>query len=59
MLDFLGIRRPSSRTSFLEAADRAERGLDGLLAADLQRGRAGRQIDADSGDLLRSLGYGD
>ena len=58
ILDFLGISRPSSRTAFLEAADRASEGSMGSWRRTFSPAEQA-QIDADSGDLLRSLGYDD
>lgn len=57
ILDFLQISRPASRAALLDALQRVETGSVGSWkrtfgAADLA------VIEADSGDLLRSLGYG-
>jgi len=58
ILDFLGISRPTSRTAFLEAADRASEGSMGSWKRTFSAAEQA-QIDVDSGDLLRSLGYAD
>jgi LPS sulfotransferase NodH len=56
ILDFLGIRRPRSRAKFMEAMQRVEDRSVGSWRStfgtdDLER------IEADSGQLLRRLGY--
>jgi hypothetical protein len=58
MLDFMGIMRPASRSAFVVALERADPGSVGgwrreLSASDLA------VIEADSGELLRRLGYTD
>ena len=58
MLDFMGIKDKASRAAFIAATGRAEPSgaggwRDELSSADLA------VIEADSGDLLRRLGYGD
>jgi len=58
ILDFLGITAESSRSAFLEACDRASEGSMGSWKRTFSPGEQA-QIVADSGDLLRSLGYGD
>lgn len=57
ILDFLHITRPASRAPFIDALQRAEAGSVGAW----QRAFGPAElavIEADSGDLLRSLGYG-
>ena len=56
VLDFLAITRPASRNTFTAAVERADArsigsGLEKFDAAQLA------EIEADSGELLRSLGY--
>ena len=58
ILDFLGISRPSSRSAFLDAADRASEGSMGSWKRTFSPVEQ-ELINADSGELLRSLGYGD
>lgn len=58
ILDFLGIGRPASRTAFLEAADRVSEGSVGSWKRTFSPAEMA-DIEADSGDLLRSLGYAD
>jgi hypothetical protein len=58
ILDFLGITRASSRAAFLAAADRASEGSLGSWRRTFSEAEMA-QIEADSGTLLRSLGYGD
>jgi hypothetical protein len=57
ILDFLDITRPASRTAFLAAADRASEGSMGSWERTFSPAEVAI-IDADSGALLRSLGYG-
>jgi hypothetical protein len=56
ILDFLKVSRPASRASFLAAIDRAEEGSIGGWKRSFDAGQLA-EIDADSGDLLRKLGY--
>lgn len=58
ILDFLGISRPSSRTAFLEAADRAKEGSMGSWKRTFSPAEMA-DIEADSGELLRALRYAD
>jgi len=56
ILDFLKVSRPASRTSFMTAIDRAEEGSIGGGKRSFDADQLA-VIDADSGDLLRRLGY--
>lgn len=56
ILDFLGVGRPPSRERFLAAIDRAEAGSVGGWRRVFDE-RQLAEIDADSGELLRQLGY--
>jgi hypothetical protein len=56
ILDFLKVSRPASRASFMAAIDRAEEGSIGGWKRSFDTAQLA-MIDADSGDLLRRLGY--
>jgi hypothetical protein len=56
ILDFLGVRRARSRGAFLQAADRASEGSMGSWRRTFSPDEVA-VIEADSGELLRSLGY--
>ncbi len=56
ILDFLNIARPASRASFMAAMDRAEEGSIGGWKRSFDANQLA-EIEADSGDLLRKLGY--
>lgn len=56
MLDFLGIDRPSSRERFHEAASRADPSGAGAWRRELSLSDLAI-VEADSGELLRRLGY--
>ncbi len=56
MLDFMGIERLASRTSFLEALSRADPRSVGAWRRELDP-VALAVVDADAGELLRKLGY--
>jgi len=56
MLDFMGIERSASRTSFLEALSRADPSSVGAWRRELDQADLA-VFEADSGDLLRRLGY--
>lgn len=56
MLDFMGIERSESRTSFLEALSRADPSSVGAWRRELDQADLA-VFEADSGDLLRRLGY--
>ena len=58
ILDFLGITAPASRAAFTEACERASEGSIGSWKRTFNAAEQA-QIVADSGELLRSLGYGD
>lgn len=58
ILDFLGITAPASRAEFLESCDRASEGSMGSWKRTFSAAEQA-QIVADSGELLRSLGYDD
>lgn len=58
VLDFLGIERPRSRGAFLEAVQRAEEGSSGSWRRTFDADDLA-QIETDSGELLRRLGYTD
>jgi hypothetical protein len=56
ILDFLGVARPASRARFMAAIDRAEEGSIGGWKRSFDADQLA-EIEADSGDLLRKLGY--
>ncbi len=56
ILDFLDVSRPSSRASFMAAVDRADAGSIGGWKHSFDSDQVA-EILADSGDLLRRLGY--
>jgi hypothetical protein len=58
ILDFLGISRPSSRKAFLLATDRAKEGSMGSWKRTFNAAEMA-EIEADSGELLRTLRYAD
>jgi hypothetical protein len=56
VLEFLGITRPKSRDAFIAAVERADAGSVGSWRRKFSPDEIA-QIEADSGELLRSLGY--
>lgn len=56
VLDFLGIARPASRDGFIAAVGRADARSIGSWRTKF-RAEQIAEIEADSGELLRSLGY--